>query len=120
MVSADQIVEATAALLLLAHLGALIWAGVLRKGMASVLGLNAIVSAGVVIYWAPHIPELLKYVDMMLAFVGFEALVLGTSLLAIGRIRVPRALIWFEFAVHALLIVAALAFMFTFKINRLI
>jgi hypothetical protein len=117
-VSADQIVEAVAALLLLAHAVAFVWGGLLRKGVASVVALNLTVSAGVVIYWAPHILELLKYVDVVLAFVGFEVFVLATSLFA-TRVRVPRTLIWFEFAAHAFFVAAALTFMFTFKIDRL-
>lgn len=120
MPSIDQIVEAVATLLLLAHAGAFVWAGLLRKGIASVLALNLIVSASIVIYWAPHILELLKYVDAELAFVGFELFVLGTSLFAVKSTRVPRTIIWFEFGVHALFVVAALVFMLTFKINRLI
>jgi hypothetical protein len=120
MPSIDQIVEAVAALLLLAHAGAFVWAGLLRKGIASVVALNLIVSASIVIYWAPHILELLKYADVELAFVGFEFFVLGTSLFAVRSARVPHTIIWLEFAVHALFVLAALTFMFTFKINRLI
>jgi len=118
--TADQIVETVATLLLLAHVGVFIWAGLLRKGIASVLALNVIVSAGVALYWAPHVSELLKYADIEQAFVGFELFVLGTSLLAVSRVRVPRALIWFEFAAHALFAAMALAFMLTFKMDRLI
>ncbi len=55
----------------------------------------------------------------MQAFVGFELVVMATSLLAVGRIRVPRALIWIEFAAHALFVAAALAFMFTFKMKMM-
>jgi len=118
--TADQIVETVATLLLLAHAGVFVWAGLLRKGMASVLALNLIVSVGVAIYWAPHISELLKFADLVQAFVGFELFVLGTSLLAVSRVRVPHTLIWFEFAAHALFAAIALTFMFTFKMDRLI
>lgn len=118
--SADRIVDAAVALLLLAHIGAFVWAGLLRKGMASILALNLLVSTGVVIYWAPRIVELLTDLDVTLVFVGFELFVFGTSLLAIRGVRMPAALVWMEFAAHALLVMAALAFMVTFKIDRLI
>jgi hypothetical protein len=43
-----------------------------------------------------------------------------TSLLAIFRLRVPQAVIWTEFAAHALLTGLALLFMLTFHLTRLI
>jgi hypothetical protein len=118
-VSDDDIVKAIASALMVAHVAALIWAGVLRRGIAPVLALNILVSAGVIVYWIPRISELFNYVDAMQAFVGFELVVMATSLLAVGRIRVPRALIWIEFAAHALFVAAALAFMFTFKMRMI-
>lgn len=120
MPSVDQIVQAVAILLLLAHVSAFVWAGLLRKGIAPIITLNLIVSAGTIIYWAPHFAELLGSVDVVLAFVGFEVSVFATSLMAISRVRVPRAIIWIEFAANALLVAAALTFILTFKINRLI
>jgi hypothetical protein len=54
------------------------------------------------------------------AFVGFELVVLGTSLFAVSRFHVPRPLIWIEFAAHTLFVAATLTFMFTFKMTRLI
>lgn len=120
MYDMDEIVKATASALMLAHIVAFIWAGLLRKGIAPVLALNFLVSAGVVIYWALRISELFHYVDIVWAFVGFELVVLGTSLFAVSRFRVPRPMIWIEFAAHALLIAATLTFMFTFKMTRLI
>jgi len=116
----DAILKATVLALIAAHLVALLWAGVLRKGLAPVLALNLIVSAGVAVYWLPRITQLFNYIDLVTAFVGFEFLVLGTSLLAVGRRRVPAALIWLEFLAHGLLLAGALAFMVTFKITRLI
>ena len=120
MENMDQVVEVIASALMLAHVGAFIWAGLLRKGTAPVLALNLLVSAGVVVYWALRISELFQYFDIVQAFVGFELIVLGTSLFAVSRFRVPRVLIWIEFAAHALLIAATLTFMFTFKMTRLI
>ncbi len=40
--------------------------------MGWVVGLNLLVSAGVMIYWAPRFSELFGYIDIVLAFVGFE------------------------------------------------
>ena len=54
------------------------------------------------------------------AFVGFEAVVFATCLLAVLRVPVPRGIIWSEFTVHLLLTCAALYFMLTFKMTRLI
>jgi hypothetical protein len=120
MESMDDIVKAIASALMLAHIAAYIWAGLLRKGIAPVLALNFLVSVGVVIYWIPQISELFNYVDATVAFVGFELVVLGTSLFAVSRFHVPRPLIWIEFAAHTLFVAATLTFMFTFKMTRLI
>jgi hypothetical protein len=120
MESMDDIVKTIASALMLAHIAAFVWAGVLRRGIAPVLALNILVSVGVIAYWIPRISELFHYVDAMQGFVGFELAVMATSLLAVGRFRVPRALIWIEFAVHALFVAATLAFMFTFKLTRLV
>ena len=115
----DEIVDVIASALMLAHVAALVWSGWLRKGIAPVIVLNLLVSTGVVIYWAPHISELLHYVDAVWAFVAFELAVFITSILVVFRVHVPRAVIWIEFSVHVLLIAATLTFMFTFKLTRL-
>jgi hypothetical protein len=57
----DQIIEAIASVLMFAHVGAFVWAGWLRKGIAPVLALNMLVSAGVVVYWAMRITELMGW-----------------------------------------------------------
>jgi hypothetical protein len=118
--SADDIVKAIATALLLAHIGALVWSGWLRKGIAPVLALNLLVSASVVIYWGLRITELANYVDVVWAFVAFELVGLVTSLLAVFRVRVPQAAIWIEFTAHALMTAAAVLFMLTFHLTRLI
>jgi hypothetical protein len=58
-------------------------------------------------------------VDTNWTFVGFEIAVLATSVAALFKPRVPRGVIFAEFAVQTILIAAALLFMFTFKITRL-
>ena len=118
--STDDLIKVTVLALVVAHVLAFFWAGVLRRKLAPVLALNLLVSAGVAIYWLPRLTQLFDYVDLVTAFVGFEFLVLITSLVAVAGRRVPAAVIWLEFAAHSLLIVAALTFMVTFKITRLI
>ena len=116
----DDLIKATALALMGAHVLAFFWAGVLRRKLAPVLALNLLVSAGVAIYWLPRLTQLFNDIDLVTAFVGFEFLVLITSLVAVAGRRVPPAVIWLEFVAHSLLIAAALTFMVTFKITRLI
>ena len=116
----DDLIKVTALALMAAHILAFLWAGVLRKKLAPVLALNLLVSAGVAIYWLPRLTELFDDIDLVTAFVGFEFFVLATSLVAVAGRRVPPAVIWLEFVAHSLLIAAALTFMVTFKITRLI
>jgi hypothetical protein len=116
----DDIVKAIAVALLLAHIGALAWSGWLRKGIAPVLALNLLVSGSVAIYWGLHIAELGNYIEAVWTFVAFEFVVLVTSLLAVFRLRVPQAAIWIEFVAHALMTAAAVLFILTFRITRLI
>ena len=116
----DAFVQAVVAGLVLLHGGALLWSAVLRKGITAVLWLNLLCSAAVAAYWLPQLSEVFHYVQAFQAFVAFEFAVLATSLLAVLRVRVPHALIWTEFSVHFLLTVAALVFLLTFKITRLI
>jgi hypothetical protein len=106
--------------LLLAHIGVLVWSAWFRKGMAPVLVLNLLVSGGVVIYWGLNIADLVGAIEMVWAFVAFELVVFVTSLLAIFRLRVPQAVIWIEFAAHALMTGLAFLFILTFHLTRLI
>jgi hypothetical protein len=116
----DNIVEAVTVALLLAHIGVLIAVLRFHARMGWIVGLNLLVSAGVMLYWAPRFSELFGYVDMVLAFVGFELAVLTVSVLAASRVRIPPAIHWIAFAANALLSVNALVFMLTFRITRLI
>src|SRR5436190_5887928 len=85
----DDFLKATVLALMAAHLVAFLWAGVLRKGLAPVLALNLIVSAGVAVYWLPRMADLFNDIDLVTAFVGFEFFVLATSLLGVARRHVP-------------------------------
>jgi hypothetical protein len=114
----DKIVTAIAVILLLTHVAAFIWA-LRAKEIGAVLGLNLLISACVSVYWLIQISALRGSAVFFQAFVAFEFAVLVTSLLAVFRVPVPRAAIWTEFAVHALLTAAALYFMLTFTMTRM-
>jgi hypothetical protein len=105
--------------LLLAHIVVLISVLLLHARIGWVVGLNLLVSAGVMLYWLPRFSELFGYVDLVLAFVGFELAVLIVSILAVSRLRIPSAIHWIAFAVNFLLSAGALYFMLTFRITRL-
>jgi hypothetical protein len=117
MGSADNLVKIAAFALLLAHIVVVLW---LRRRIGWVIALNLLVSAGVIAYWLPDISELPGYVPLVWVFVGFEVLVFATSVAAAFGMAMPRAVIWTEFAAHAALTCAALIFIVTFKITRLI
>jgi len=116
----DTFIPAIVVGVVVLHGIALLWSAVLRKGTTPVLWLNLLVSASVAAYWAPHLLEMFDYVPAAQVFAAFECVVLVTSLLAVFRIRVPRAVIWAEFGADFLLSAAALVFVVTFKVNRLI
>ena len=105
--------------LMFAHIVALIWFVWRRWEIAPLLGANLLVSGGVLVYWATRFDALLHDVDTDWLFVAFEIAVFATSLSAVLRIRVPRAIILAEFALQMILIAAALVFIITFKITRL-
>jgi hypothetical protein len=119
MPSEDDIAKFITVALLLAHIAVLIAVLRFRARLGWMVGLNLLVSAGVMIYWAPRFSELFGYVDIVLAFVGFELAVLTVSILAALRVRIPPAIHWIAFAANALLSVNALIFMLTFRITRL-
>jgi hypothetical protein len=114
--SADTLVKTVAVVVLLAHIVVLL---LLRRRIGWVFTLNLLVSAGVVAYWAVNISDLAGSVPLVWAFVAFEVVVLATSVLAAFGVSVPRAAIWLEFAAHGALTCAALEFILTFKITRL-
>jgi hypothetical protein len=116
MVSDDDIVKAVVIVLLLAHIAVLIWR---RDSIGWVAGLNLLVSAGVTVYWAMHFADLRGSVELVWGFVGFELAVLIVSSLAVLQVRIPAAVMWTAFAAHAALAAAALIFMLTFRMDRL-
>lgn len=115
----DQIVQLLPAVLLLAHLGVLVWYVWFGRRIGPVLALNLLVSGGIVAFWLPQLGVLLNYVASVQAFVAFELGVFLTTLAAIFTERVPRAVTWLVFAAHTVLITGALYFIMTFKLTRL-
>lgn len=118
--SMDQFIGLIALALLLAHVGVLVWSGWFGKGIAPVLGLNLLLSGGVVVYWGLNFADLAGSIELVWAFVAFEFIVLVTSLLAAFRMRVAQAVIWIAFTAHALMTGIAFLFILTFRITRLI
>ena len=117
MIITDSVVKFAAIAVLLAHIVVLLG---LRGRIAWAVALNLIVSAGVVAYWAANVSDLTGSVPLIWVFVAFEVAVLATSVLAAFGASVARAVVWAEFAAHLLLTCAALYFMLTFKLTRLI
>ena len=115
----DDIVKAIAVALLFAHVAVLVVVLRSRGKIDWMIGLNLLVSAGVMIYWAPRLSELFGYVDLVVAFVAFELAVLIVSILAVSRFRMPPAIHWIAFTANFLLSIAALVFILTFRITRL-
>jgi len=115
----DDALKVLAVALVLAHVVVLIAVLRNRTHMNWVVWLNLLVSAGVMAYWVPRFSELFGYIDMVMAFVVFELMVLVVSTLAALRVRMPRAIHWTAFAANALLSANALVFMLTFHITRL-
>jgi hypothetical protein len=118
----DQIMtfNTTPVLLVLAHVGALIWAIRPRGGILPVLALNLVIATGILGYNIQHFAQLFAHADAtLLALVAFALVNLLVSAAALTR-RIPSAFVWVLFAVDFVLSMLLLAFMLTFKIDRLI
>lgn len=113
--SADNFVEVIAITLLLAHVAIALW---LRGQIGWAIALNLLVSAGVVAYWLPNISDLSGSIPLVQIFIAYEFVVLVVSAAAL-LVRVPPAILWAAFAVHAAFSAAAVIFMFTFRMTRL-
>jgi len=112
-VSADDVLKIATVALVLAHVGIAVW---LRSQIRWVIGLNLLVSAGVVAYWLAWITSLPGMVPLVWAFVAFECAVLILSLTAIF-VTIPKAALWTAFAINGAWSVAAAIFAFTFKMD---
>lgn len=117
----DQFMGANAAIVIvLAHLAALAWAALLRKGMMPVLLLNLILSAAILAYNADHLGIMLRNADYApLALMAYAAAALACSAGALCGVRIPAWVNWTAFAVNSSLSILLLAFLALFKMNRL-
>jgi hypothetical protein len=121
----NEALQTAVAGLFLAQLAALIWALVPRGRMWGVLVVNLLLSAGVLVYAVPLLPQEIAYLASAsttewLDYNGIglcliELAVLVSAALAIGRLRVPLALIWLGFAVNFVFTLFAVIFAFTFE-----
>jgi hypothetical protein len=118
----DQIMEykVTSVVIVLAHIAALIWAVALRKGLGPVLGLNVIVTAGILVYNANQLGSMLDYADYrLMALMAFALATLLISAAALFGWRIPTALIWTAFAGNFAMSLLFMAFALLFKMDRL-
>lgn len=118
MTNLQFIVLAWAALA--AHVGALAMA-LTRRGTASMLGLNLVVAAAVLVYLVARPRWMAAPVDgQKLALAAFEVAALAAAVLALRGVRFAGAASWVAFAVHAAASLAMVAFVMLFRITRLI
>jgi hypothetical protein len=117
----DQLMGAGAAtVIVVAHLAALAWAVVLRKGMTPVLLLNLILSATILAYNAGHLGIMLQSPDYApLALMAYAAAALACSAGALCGVRIPGWINWTAFAVNLSLSILLLAFLALFRMTRL-
>jgi hypothetical protein len=118
----DQMIDfrLTSVVLVLTHIGALIWGLRSRGGIVPVLALNLVIATGILAYNAPHFALLIANADTApLAMTVFALVNLLTSAAALARLRVPSAIVWALFGVDFALSVLLMAFLITFKMTRL-
>ena len=117
----DNLMGTNAAIVIIvAHLAALAWATVLRKGMTPVLLLNLILSATILAYNAGHLGIMLQHADYApLALMAYAAAALACSAGVLCGVRIPAWINWTAFAVNLSLSILLLAFLALFRMNRL-
>lgn len=117
----DNLMGVNAAIVIIvAHLAALAWAAVLRKGITPVLLLNLILSATILAYNAGHLSIMLQSTDYApLALMANAAAALACSAGALCGIRIQPWINWTAFAVNLSLSILLLAFLALFRMNRL-
>ena len=115
----DEVVIAIVVVALLVHLVlplACLWAG---RGFAPLLACNGVVAALVLAALAPGLPRAFGDAQIM-ALAGFEVLVLVAALWARRSRGWPRVVSYGAFGLHLCASVAAVLFLLTFRITRLI
>ena len=114
----NELFQATAVVIVLAHLGALVGCFTLWRGIRPLLMLNALVASGVLIYWAPSLPGEIAYGDFnALLFCAFELLVLTAAVLSLRSVRIPAVLNGIGFGVNFLIALCFVAFAFLFQMK---
>ena len=118
----DHLMEsrATPIVLVLAHIGALIWSLGARKVLAPVLVLNIAMAAAILAYNPEGVVYAASHSDWaLLALMAFALANLIASGAALAGLAAPRALVWAAFGVDFALIVLLAAFLLLFKINKM-
>jgi hypothetical protein len=119
----DQLMAAksTSVVIVLAHAGALAAAFGPYKTIKPALLLNLIVAGGILAYNAADVQAMIGHANWtLLALTVFALVTLLCSLGALYGLRIPRWLIWSEFAVDFALSVLLMAFMFLIRFDRMI
>ncbi len=118
----DQLMDsrATPIVIVLAHVGAMIWALSPRKAIVPVLVLNIVMAAAILAYNAEGFGYAVSHSDWgLLALMAFALANLIASSAALAGLAVPRAIVWTGFGVDLALSLLLTVFMLTFKIDRL-
>jgi hypothetical protein len=106
--------------IVLAHVAALAWALILRKGMTPALIVNLVLSAVVLAYNADHLGIMLEFADTApLAITVYAMAAFILSACALYGLRIPAWTNWIIFAINFSLGALLLAFLATFKMTRL-
>ena len=120
--SDNSIVLGVIILALAAHLAAFAWLTWTRRDIGALLCCNLAVSAAVLVHQVSRLRYiLLAPVDWaVMALLAFEAVVLVMAAWSFGGRRVPGLVSCAAGAVHLVACAAALLFMLTFRMTRLI
>ena len=107
-------------MLVIAHVASLLGVWFAPRGVNFLLGLNAVIALGVLIYAASRARFILAAHDWpYLGLIVFESLVLTGAIWAFRDNEIARICSYVAFGLHALASIAAVVFAFTFKFTRL-
>jgi len=104
------------------HVGVLVCAGVLKRGLAPVYLLNLVLAIGALAYWLPRGTVVFKspWDAQAVVLMVFEIIIVASSLAAFVGWRIPAAIIWTEFGIHFCLSLFLTVFAWFFKMTRLL
>jgi hypothetical protein len=112
--SSNSLFQTITVLILLAHVAVLLWAVVWRRGNKLAAWLNLAIAAGVWLYWIPRFGQIYQQEAMLLVF---ELATAAVSLAVLRGVRFAPYVMWFAFAIHSGIVVAAVIFAFTFTMK---